>query len=135
ARVAEAAEVADLGEKAERGQAGDAAEAAEPGHRVTPGGTARDLLELAVECGDLRVESGQVQAHLLQRRLRVSVLEPLPRHPGSVFERPAPLPLAEDAAVTQELLGHPVAGGSAGDTEVVPAAQQIAQPLLLAARR
>src|SRR6266508_1286783 len=104
ARRGEAAEVADLGEQAERGQGGDAAEAAQPAHRVTPGLAAGDLVQLAVEGGDLGVDRVQVAEHVLEGGLGERVVEPLPAQPGPMPQRPRLRPFAVDAAVAQQLL-------------------------------
>ncbi len=48
-----------------------------------------------------------------------------------MLERPGLLPLPEDTPVAQQLLPDPVAGGGAGPAQVVAAAHQITQTLLL----
>ena len=57
-------------------------------------------------------------------------LKPLAVHPRHMGLRPARA-LPVDPPVTQELLGDPVAGVLTGAPEILTAAHQITQPLLL----
>jgi hypothetical protein len=61
-------------------------------HRVAPGLPAGDLVELAVDGGDLRVDRVQVAAHVLERRLGERVVEALPAQPRLVAQRPGFFP-------------------------------------------
>ena len=87
--------------------------------------------ELVLERGQLGVERVQMGEHVLKRALRVGLVEPLAAHPGDVPLGPGPLALAEDVAVAQQLLGDAMACGSARAAQVIKAADQVAQPLLL----
>ena len=134
-RGGEAAEVADLGEQPERGQRRDATEAGEPADRVAPGMARSDLLELAVDRGELRVERVEVAEHVLERGVRERVVKSLAAHPGAVLERPGLLPFTVDAPVAQQLLPGLVPGGRAGAAKVVTATHEVPQPLLFRRRR
>ena len=81
ARRCEAAEVADLGEQPERGVGRDAAKTPQPRHRVRPRLARRDLIELVIEDGDLRVEAVEVAEHVLQRALGERIGQALATHP------------------------------------------------------
>ena len=68
---------------------------------------------------------------MLERALGERVVQPLAAQPGLVLLGPGLLALAVDVAVAQQLLGDPVARGGARPAQVVAAAHQVAQPLLL----
>src|SRR4029079_15962907 len=87
ARGGEAPEVAERGQQRERGQGRDAAEAAQPADRIAPWLARGDLVELVIERSDLRGDAVQMGEHVLQRRLRERVVEPLAGHPGGVAWR------------------------------------------------
>jgi hypothetical protein len=133
--VGEAAKVADLGQQPERGDQADAPERAQPTHRVRPGLARRHLLELVVECGELGVDGVEVAEHVGERTLGERIVERLTPDPGLVSLGPGLLALAVDAAVAQQLLGQLVAGGGPRPAQVIAAADQIPQPLLLGGGR
>jgi hypothetical protein len=85
--------------------------------------------------GELGVETVQVGEHVLERALCVGVLQALAVHPRSVLFGPGSLTLAEDPAVPEQLLGDAMARRGARATQVVGAADQVAQALLRGRRR
>jgi hypothetical protein len=105
------------------------------GSHLAPRLAGSDLGQLAVDGGELRVERVEVAEHVLERGLCERVVETLAAHPGAVLERPGLLPLPVDAPVAQQLLPGPVAGRGTGTPQVVAAAHQITQALLLRSRR
>jgi hypothetical protein len=88
-----------------------------------------------VECGELGVDGVEVAEHVGERTLGERIVERLTPDPGLVSLGPGLLALAVDAAVAQQLLGQLVAGGGPRPAQVIAAADQIPQPLLLGGGR
>ena len=123
ARVREPGEVADLRDQPERRQRRDSTELLEDLHLGAPPLAAGDLLQASVECVELTLDPVQVGQQLLERFVRERVIQTLARDPRAVQLGPRRLSLAEDPAVAQELLEHPVTGRDPRAAHIIPAAQ------------
>ncbi len=87
-----------------------------------------------VDGGDLGVDRVQVAEHVLEGGLGERVVEALSAQPRLMAQRPGFLALPVDASVAQQLLADSVAGGGARPAQVVAAAHQVTQALLLGRR-
>ena len=96
-----------------------------PAHRVAPRLAGRELGELVLDGGKLGAEAVEVGEHVLQRALRVGVVQALATHPRDVPLGPGLLALAEDQAIAQQLLADAVARRGARAAQVIEAADQV----------
>jgi hypothetical protein len=122
----EAGKVADLGNQPQRGQHADAAEPRQDLHLARPPFAASDLLQA--------LDPVQVDQQLLPRFLHEWIVKALPGEPRAMQLRPRRLALAEDPAVAQQLLEHPITGRQPRAAQIITRTQQISEALELRRR-
>ena len=132
--VLEALKLADLGAQAQRRERVDAAHAAQPGDRLRPGRVLGDVCQLVLDALAARQQDVVGVQVVLEGQSRGVIVEAQPGQPAAMLVRPRVRACGEVDLTAQQELPQPLASAHQVGADVLAAAHQVTQPLVLQRR-